>query len=562
MTLTRRTVLAVFGLHVAVGLVFLAPRYIRPDSVGVYSWIRSIAVDGDLSFLDEWAGFRMITDGYTEFKELTPVGALANHWWPGAAILSSPAYLVSHLASLGLPGPWFPDDGFFGLDLFTLSWCSVLFAALAAILAWLAIAEIDPQDRPGLAALALLLTWLGTPLFWYAFRMPLGTHAAGAVMVGAFTLLVIRVLRRRATSGYLLGLALGLCALVRLQHAVLAFVLLWAGLRTKQPRRFWISALAGVSIPAMIQGLGWWAIYGVPLGPLVRGALGGSTWRPFQAFRVLPVLASPWHGLLSWSPVFALCFGGWMLLALARRPAADDSRRSVGVMLLLIFVLELVANSTLDRYWWGGLSFGPRRFVDLAAPAAVGLYVALTTRRRWIVIVLGAAATTWTVGLMVSAGLGALDLSQYVDWRRLAGAALVTPWSARLRDLTTPLSDPGALTLLVLSLALTGAVALGALQVQRRFGMDRGATAWLLLTLIAFGVAAARTPRNAAVDRDRFGVNTPAARVAGPLIDARSLVSQEVQWLDATGRREQAAAARAEIAAFDSALREVGVAPQ
>ena len=36
-----------------------------------------------------------------------------------------------------------------------------------------------------------------------------------------------------------------------------------------------------------------------------------------------------------------------------------------------MFVGEWIANGTLDRYFWGGMSFGGRRFVDVTKPAGL-----------------------------------------------------------------------------------------------------------------------------------------------------------------------------------------------
>ena len=79
----------VVGATVVLGLLFLAPGYIRPDSVGVYSWVRSAVFDRDLLFFNEWHGFGMIRNHATAFKEVTPLGTVANHWWIGTSLLAS-----------------------------------------------------------------------------------------------------------------------------------------------------------------------------------------------------------------------------------------------------------------------------------------------------------------------------------------------------------------------------------------------------------------------------------------------------------------------------------------
>jgi len=557
----RRAALVICLVHVLLALVFLAPRYIRPDSVGVTSWLRSAVVDGDLLFFDEWAGFRMLGDGYAHFKEVTPAGALANHWGPGSSVLASPFYLASHALSLLAPGDRLPDDGFFGLDLATLGWVSVLCSALACLCAYHAVRQLDPEVGPGTIAAALLVTAVGTPWFWYAFRMPLGTHAAGVATVGALCLLVVRLLHGRDVSGLLIGLTLGLACLTRLQHAALAPLLLWAGLYTRRPRSFWFGAVLGLALPAAIQATAWWGVYGNPLGPLVSGATSaGTTYLPFARWSLAPVLLSPWRGLLAWSPVAAVAVAGWVTLALTPRSAPKwRSRRATGAFLVLAFGLELLANSTLDRFWWGGLSFGPRRFVDLAVPFAVGVAAALAGRWRRPATVLAAAAALWSTGLMVAAGSRGLDLSRVVDWAGLARAAVVAPWSARVHHLRSPLSEPGFLALLLLALGLVALVAAAFLWMARSVGVATVVTGWLLVVLLGVAAAAWRTPGRAGAERRRFGLDTARARVGGPLVDQRSLLGLELEWLESTGDSEGAARTRQDLVATERALGAAGI---
>src|SRR5438128_3978862 len=150
----------IFVAHALCGFLFLTPAYIRPDSVATYAYLRSIVSRGDFFFFDEWRAFGMIRNGVTYFSEVTPVGALANHWWIGTSMLAAPFYV------LGLR---------FANEAELLAWTSVFFVAVA-----LSIACAFMRSH---RTLAIVTTSLGTPLFWYTFRFPLGTHAAGVLCV-------------------------------------------------------------------------------------------------------------------------------------------------------------------------------------------------------------------------------------------------------------------------------------------------------------------------------------------------------------------------------------------
>lgn len=580
MSFTKRRAAVFIAVHVFAGYLFLAPSYVRPDSVAIYSWLRSLVVDGDLLFFNEWAGFRMLGDGFAYFKEVTPVGALANHWWVGTSILTAPFYLPSHTLSRSLADAQFAADGFFGLDLVTLAWASVLFHGLALGLAFQLFGLIaDRQPRARLFVPALLFTSLGTGAFWEAFRMPLGTHAAGMFVVGLFTYLCVRVLkgaprivgsaasdstarpvRQIEWSLPLIGFILGLAAVTRLQHVLLLPAALYVVFRARRPAREVFLASVGGLIPVLVQGAAWFVVYGTPLGPLQVGAnLEGVTWMPFRSVAFLPVLFSAWRGLLVWSPVWAPAFLGLLLLA---RDKGSSFRRDIGVLCLLMFAGELFANATLDRYWWGGTAFGARRFVDLAVPHAVGLWWFLL-RTRLPGLIVCVLATAWSCLLMVAVLAGTLDLSRYLEWVDLV-RSVGQSWEALPNVvLHSPVTSWALATQSAVAVLVIGVVAAAVGQLVRirpRVAVFVSVS-WVFGCLIAVLFALGPTRERAHHERDRFRLTTEAALSAGPLIDQKTLISDELDWAEATGRLELAARIREEIEHIDRELVRLGVLP-
>src|SRR5438094_10118857 len=146
----------IFAAHALCGLFLLAPAYIRPDSVATYAYLRSMAFDGDLSFFNEWQMFGLVQKGVTLFSEVTPVGALANHWWIGTSMMTAPFYIVLR--------PFAQGDGFAGAYGSLLAWASVLFVATALSI----VCAIAHASKSAFAT-ALIAVSLGTPLFWYTF---------------------------------------------------------------------------------------------------------------------------------------------------------------------------------------------------------------------------------------------------------------------------------------------------------------------------------------------------------------------------------------------------------
>ncbi|HVR42589.1 MAG TPA: hypothetical protein VMS56_04015 [Thermoanaerobaculia bacterium] len=540
---------AAIGLIVAAHLaaaVALTPGFLEPDSVATFAWIRSLVLDGDFLFYDEWAGFGMIVDGIPLYKEVTRTGALANHWWVGTSIVTAPFYLAAHLAA-SLGGS---PNGFTGLYALTLAWTSVLFGAAACAIAF---SLMHGRSIPPAAALgAIALVWLGTPMFWYEMRFPLGTHLAGIACIGALTLVLARVEREPDRALDLLaGLLLGLAIVTRLQHLMLAPAVALHLWRSGRGSKGLSAAAIGAALPLAVQGAAWHAVYGQPLGPLLAGSSPmGGTWMAFRTIALDEVLLSSWHGLLPWSPVAALAIAGWVL----------ELRRSrLAAAMLLMFAGEWIANGLFDRYFWGGLSFGPRRFVDLAVPLMLGLGWLL--RRSgvagWIA---AAAATAWTVLLTFAAAGGSLPLDRDVLPRELFAAVGSIDWSGLARALFGASALVRAPTTTLGALAIVVAVAAALAPLARR--ARRGAIALVVLCTLSLAAAlAAIAPTRARAEEQirRFRIDRPAAAAAGPLIDARGLLAHELEFLRRRGRERQAAETERTIREIDRRLDELGV---
>ncbi|MFN2443626.1 MAG: hypothetical protein ABR517_13175 [Thermoanaerobaculia bacterium] len=544
MSVERRWIAAVVAAHLAAGLLLLTPGYIRPDSVAVYSWIRSIVFHGDLLFYDEWLGFGMIRNGVPLVKEVTELGTLANHWWVGTSMVSAPFYLAAHLvAKWSEPSP----NGFLGIYAMTLAWVSVLFGAAASVAALHILRRQQIAIGAALGAIAAIV--VGTPMLWYELRFPLGTHLAGIAIIGALCLALVRAEEHRELAlDILCGLLFGLAVTTRLQHFVLAPAVAWHLRRSGRSwSRLFLVGLASL-VPWGAQAVAWTAVYGQPLGPIAAGSSPvGGTWMVFHTIALDEVLFSSFHGLLPWSPVVALAVVGWVI---------ERKRFPLATTLLLMFAGEWLANGLLDRYWWGGMSFGPRRFVALAVPLMIGLGWFLA-RTKTAGALAAAAAAAWGVALAISASSGSLDLSDDLLPRELLAAVASTNGTA----LTDSLARAALVRAPGLALSGLGIVVLVTVALWPAMrGVRRSTVGLVFLSLLSVAAAAfavAPTRERAAAEIARFGIDTERGRVAGPLLDARGLLGEELRFLERRGREEEAARTKALIENIDQRLAEV-----
>jgi hypothetical protein len=524
----RSAQFAIVAAFAVLAFLFLAPGYIRPDSVAVFSYLRSAVCDGDFAFFNEWASAGMVRDGITYFAEVTPTGALANHWWIGTSILSAPSYLAARLFNG-------PRDGFSGIYGVVLAMTNVGFAAATMLIARSFIRKKT--------AVPIVATILGTPFFWYAFVFPLGTHMAGALAIA-----LVFIAMFRSESGLAVGLATGLAIIVRLQHFVIIPAVIYIAWQQRRQLQWWLFAVGGGVLAIACQAVAWAAIYGTPLGPLTRGAtLAGTTWMPFHNIALLPVLFSSYHGLFLWAPVVFLSILGWISAA----RSFDAERSMIAVASLLMFAGEWIANGTFDRYFWGGMSFGPRRFVDLAMPIAIGLAYfasAISFRAAYALMI---ACSLWTIGLMAAAEAHTISLARYVTGGDLLHAVTSLETWHRLgaTDLRSPITNP-----LLAKQALIALLIVAALGLVASFLGARTATIGMACALVIVTVVSIRTPSRARASAGALPIDIARSRSFGPLIDERGLLIDELAWKRARGDEEGAGETVGELRQIDAVL--------
>lgn len=346
------------------------------DGNEYYSLARSLVFDQDLDFANDYEGLK------AGRIPRTPEGLATVRPPMGLALLWIPPLLLCRLAAhaMGALGVAVDTTGFGALYQSAATATSFALVALSLLL-------LDGLLRrlysPAVAGLSVLAIWLATPLHFYAVANPSMSHAASAF---ASTLATLAWLGARAGPAPLAwlrtGLAGGLTSLIRIQDAVLLVV---PALDVALARRGWraMAALcAGPALAASLQLGLWWLMHGAGFLSVPLGHHGGLR----SEGHVLDVLLSARHGLLTWTPLYALALAG-VLLWLAR-----DARLASAA---LLGIASSVWINSMQWDWWGSDSFGQRRLLGLTPLLALGLAEAIALLRR-------------RPGWMVGAGLAAL----------------------------------------------------------------------------------------------------------------------------------------------------------
>ncbi len=390
---------------------------IAADASYYHVYLPSLIFDGDVDFTDEYRE----TKNWYRFGK-TPTGRPANVFGVGPAIYEAPLFLVGHvIARLGGGR----HDGFSDAEVKLSLWASVLLSVAAMWFAWrmaerrLALAAPNATLGRWLAFAGVFLAFAGGPVVYYAVRQPGYAHPFATFWTAWFLERWDASFDGEEPRGLrtwvVLGALLGAAALARPQLATWGVVLIaaviddvrrsWDGLPTAPlgrragqaalrlaPR--WLAGAGAAALAFSPQLLAWKALYGsfyvVPQG---------ADFMRWDSPAWSEVLFSSRNGLFPWSPAYAIfAIGLVVAIRRARRPAA---------WLLAGVVLQVIANGAVWD-WWGGGSFGGRRFDSCYTAFAFGasclLVAPAPALRRWW------GARRWPALAPAGAGAAALTL--------------------------------------------------------------------------------------------------------------------------------------------------------
>lgn len=422
------------GLIVLLGVLVIASAvyFAVPDSKGhrggiaeldgyyYYVYLRSLQVDGDLDFGNEYASWANPFD----FGK-TSTGYHRNIFGIGPAILWSPFFLVAHgLALLGAKlGYPVSLDGMSRFHQLITFYGTLLYGWLALLICYRIAREAFGRDHALWAALGAALAG---PLPFYCLTYASYSHAQAAM---AASLLCWLWLRWRAAwtarRFTLFGAAAGLLVLIRPAEAPFLLLPLVEGVRHLWPalreRPFSLGALArrllapaAGALAALLvfspQLVVWKILYGklllVPQGDTFL-LWGKSAW--------YATLFSPRNGLLTVAPLMALALLG-LALGIRRRP-------ELGWPLAAVFVGIALVNGAAHDWWgWG---FSARRFTAALPVFAFGMAAALRALSEWMI------ANPRRTASLVSGGAITLAIIFNLQWMMSFGQRNLDWYSVR-----------------------------------------------------------------------------------------------------------------------------------
>jgi hypothetical protein len=311
------------GIAILYVLIFVAhalflQKTVYGDGIYYFSWLRSVVVDRDINFADEYSYFGVTAPA-------TPSNIPGNKHPVGTPLFWFPWYAQAYMI-LGKSGYELPYQLLVGS-------LSVLAALSGLILLYRLLIRSFNLEASLLSVGSIALA--GNLLFYGAVD-PVNSHAVSFFAATVY----LSLLYARHASPFAAGCALGFCALVRPQDAALALLATphIIGRRTVSVP-FAVLFFTGAILVFAPQLLAWQALYTTArVSPYLAGGESFSSWPP----QILGVMFSPENGLFFWTPV--TLFAAFGLFVWKNR---------LSIWFLGVFLAYITIVSSWSTWWQG-----------------------------------------------------------------------------------------------------------------------------------------------------------------------------------------------------------------
>ncbi|MBU0761971.1 MAG: glycosyltransferase family 39 protein [Candidatus Altiarchaeota archaeon] len=402
-------------------------RGVRGDGQHYYAVTRSLMVDGDLNFTNEYTYLGSRRMGPTIDPRQTTVTGLPRSPYPlGLSLIWIPFFLAANLweQSLGAVA-----DGYAQSYYSSVTTATVIFSYSTLLIIYFFLRRILNSK---VALASTVTTFICTSLFYYTYHDPSMTHAYSAFFVAAFITYHLRPGRRYCIKdSIILGVLIGLMSLVRWQDLLFCGIMIFdiIPISEKKPKIkfkefikynllvFFVAAIvfspqlifwkiifgSYITSPFPKSSLNQWILKFQIVGCALAASLGfywgvkSTRLRRYKKLVYLVVavvgmylfvhstafkiIFSTRHGLFIWTPITALSMIGFIWM---NTKDNNLSTRLITAFAVQVFFISLTVS------WDGGWSYGIRMLTNSAIVFATGLSFFIDYIRRrssWIVIV-------------------------------------------------------------------------------------------------------------------------------------------------------------------------------
>jgi hypothetical protein len=373
------------------------------DGVGYYAYIRSLFIDGDLQFANEFNETLSPFAFVPSYPVYAPTGYTVNPWSIGPALLQVPFWLIAQSSTwltntVGLTN-W-NIDGYSApfVNMVSLS------SAVAGLVTLFGMYHLlCRQYTPRVAVFSTAFMYMASNLLYYAQINNNNVHSISTATVTIMLVACMATLDQPSRLRWaVFGASVGLIGIV--YWVTLILCIFPAGVILSQTWSLWqkkdypalyrlwwgvgIAATTAILVLALQSGV-WYIMY----DSLFTVPQGNAFALP-QYPRLWQVFFGEWYGLLWWTP--ALFIGIFGLFAHAR------SHPQYGWWMVLAVWGYILYNASIPN-WDGSSGFGFRRLASVAPFVAFGVayVVTHTATARQLHVVIFAILSAWTTRFLL-----------------------------------------------------------------------------------------------------------------------------------------------------------------
>ncbi|MBL1178649.1 MAG: hypothetical protein FWK01_26720 [Pantanalinema sp. GBBB05] len=335
-----------------------SPDLIVSDGNGYYAWVRSMVIDGDINFQNDFEQLYFPDPPPPEWSQRTPTGLVPNKYPIGLAILETPGFLLGHAIAQLTP---FAKDG---ISLpYQLSVTGSLVGLILGSFYLLYQALRNYQIFSQTALLFCVMPLIGTNLIQYLAKEPAMAHGAGVALINILIFLSsikTSLGKSKFLSGLVPGLLIGLTLIIRLSNIVFLPFFLWLFRANFRDRYKSLPLVLGIGIMLFLQQFSLFCLWGKPIANSYQG----------QGFTggiqgIFAIILGTHYGLFLYHPWYLVLVGlnivgVWFL--------ARPQKLWHGIILFCFTCLWL-----LNGLWgFSGDSFGSRAFIETLPVLSLG----------------------------------------------------------------------------------------------------------------------------------------------------------------------------------------------
>jgi hypothetical protein len=306
------------------------------DGIFYFSQVRSIFVDHDINFTDEYKYFQVS-------QPKTDSGLPGNKYAIGPTLFWSPIYLIVK-STIGGNGYGFPYQLVIGI-------VDVFAALTGLILIYRLLLFYYPAP---ISQIVIICCAFATNLFFYGSIDSVNSHAVSFLAVSVFLSLTVYA---KKMDSFLIGLSLGFIGLMRMQDLIFGLILILIFKKIQL-----IKIILGFTLGLLPQLIFWQILYErFWISPYL---INGEYFNFFNP-HILPVLFQPPYGLFIWTPILIVGIAGFFLFEYPKH-------KLVKIVFPAIIIGQIYLVSSWST-WWQGASYGGRMFVSSIPLLAFGI---------------------------------------------------------------------------------------------------------------------------------------------------------------------------------------------